>query len=283
MGLENGVKWTAAGLDAIHVAYRAPTGFMAGFANLTAANTDTGSGMRRLTGAQTAPFTLPDVVRKPILGDDYVVDEFMFAPTDVQQGVLEVAMTDTTFEVAADGTSKLTVGVYDFLARGTTIANPGTFMFLLTRQAHGQDSGNLGQAGFENELIVYSRVKALGDDNKSHQQEGKMRYNVTFLSSNVTPWVQTMTAAFGVTQRMSIVWTSTYRSMLHCWVSDGTEVATTALDYTPISAATTKAWNGSTGGALTVSSVDTGAKTVTLSASPSSGVPVVLLYQTASF
>lgn len=282
-GLDNGVKWTAAGLDAVHVAYRGSSGYMAGFANLTASGTNTGSGMRRLVGAQTAPFSIQDVVIKQILGDDAVLDSYQFASTAVQQGVLEIGATDTAFELAADGTAKETVGVYDFIGRGGTIANPGTFMFLLTRQAHGQDSGNAGQAGFENELVMYTRVKALGDNNKAHQAEGKMRYNVTFNDSTVTPWGPTTTTAFSATKRMSVVWTSTQRSMLHCWIGDGTAVLTTALDYTPVSAATTKSFNFTTVAADTVSSVNTSTKIVTLSAAGASGDIHVLVYQTPSF
>lgn len=71
--------------------------------------------------------------------------------------------------------------------------------------------------------------------------------------------------------------------MFHVWIADNSAVETTALDYTPTTAAQTKAWNGTTGGALTVSSINTGTKKVTLSAAPASGVPVVIMYQTASF
>lgn len=283
-GMDNATKWTAGGLDAIHVAYRGSGGSMSGFANLSASSTvNTGSGMRRLVGAQTAPFALKEPVVKTIPGDNGVLDTFTWASADVNQGILELGENDGTFDVAADGVTVKTVGVYTFFPRGGTVANPGNFMFLLTRDAHGQDSATSGQSGWENELVMYTRVKPLGDEDRAHQKEGKARQQVTFIDSTVTPWGETCTAAFGVYQRQSFVWTSTYRSMFHCWVSDGSAAATTALDYTPISAATTKAWNFTLGTALTVSSVNTTTKIPTLSAVPLINNLIVMLYQTASF
>lgn len=277
--MENQVKWTAAGLDAIHVAYR-NAAIMAGYSNLNAASTpNTGSGMRKLVGAQTAPFGIPDTVDKVILGDDLAIDTFSFAPTDPLKGILELGMDDNTFNKDAEGVNVKAVGIYNFYGRGDSIVNPGNFMFLLTRQAHGDD----GTSGWENELVVNTRVKPLHSESRAHQLEGSFRHSVNFNQANKTPWGETMLAAFGTGYRRSITWASLYRSMLHVWIADGAAVVTTALDYTPIDAASTKAFNGATGAALTVSSVNTSTKIVTLSAAPATGVPVVILYQTGSF
>lgn len=277
---DNSSLWTAAGLDAIHVAYRNTNGYMAGFSNLSSTSTpNTGSGMRRLKAAQTVPFSLPETQNKPILGDDTVFDSFMFGASDVLGGILEVGQDDNVFNVAADGTVSKAVGIYTFYGSGDTIVNPGTFMFLLTRQAH-----ESGISGWENELYMNCRVKALGSDQKAHQAEGKFRYSVNFNNSDKMPWTETISAAFSAVYRRSMKWASLYRSMLHIWIADGSAAVTTALDYTPVDAASTKAFNASTGAALTVSSVNMGAKTVTLSAAPTpSGTPIIVLYQTPSF
>jgi hypothetical protein len=281
--IANATKWDAAGLDAIHVAYRGSGGYMAGFANLVAANTNTGSGMRHLLAAETAPFAIKEPVVKNIPADDGNFDSFTFASSDVNQGVLELGNNDGTFDLAADGTTAKTVGVYTFYPRGGSIANPGSFMFLLTRQAHGQDSSTLGSNGFENELVFNTRVKPLGDEDRAYQKENKIRQLITFNETNILPFGTTSATDFGTYSRQSFIFTSDKRAMFHIWVADGSAAVTTALDYTPDTATTTKAWNFSAGTALTVSSINTTTRLVTLSAVPVINSIILVLYQTASF
>lgn len=277
---DNASLWDAAGLDAIHVAYRNTLGYMAGFGNLNAASThNTGSGMRRLLMAQSAPLAIPEPVEKPINGDDINYDTFFFGSADPQSGLLEVGQDDNAFSIAADGTTAKAVGIYSFYGQGDSIANPGNFMFLLTRQAH----ENAQSAGFENELFLNCRVKALGSDNRQFQTEAKFRYKVSFNQSAKLPWAEAISSAMGVSYRRSIKWASLYRCMFHIWIADGSASTTTAFDYAPVDAASTKAWRADTGAALTVNSVSVGGKTATLSAAPPDTTPVILLYQTLSF
>lgn len=283
MTIHNSTKWTRGGLDAIHVSYVGSGGFLAGWSNLTAASTNTGSGMRRLSAAQTAPFGIKEPVVKNILGDNGVFDTFTWASTDTNQGILEVGANDETFGLGTDGLTAKTVGIYTFYPTGGSVANPGTFAFLLTRDAHGQDSATAGSSGWENELIFYTKVKDLGDEDRAHQKEGKSRYLVTFNEARYLPFGTTSTTEFSVYSRQSMIWPSDKRSMCHCWVADGTATATTALDYTPDTATTTKAWDFTAGTALTVSSINTSTKVVTLSAAPTSGHIIFIIYQTASF
>lgn len=283
--LDNTVRWTSAGLEAVHVAYRNASGWIAGFSNLTVTNTNTGSGMRRLEGAELFPGVVSEPDTKPIPGDDAVYDSFEFASPNPQSGILEAGGKDFTLENAFEGMTAYSEGIYNILGRGDTLANPGTFIFLLTRQAHGKDSTSLDQPGFETEIVLSTRVRALSDEVRRHQEVGKMRYNVTMNNSRLLPWGESTTTAMGVASRRSIVIVSLYRLMLHVWVADGTATTTSAFDYTPAisTAAYTKAWNGLTGADLTVTSVSTANKTVTLSGAPTSGVPVVILYPVLSF
>ena len=283
--MANDVKWTAAGLDAIHAGYRGSGGNMAGFANLTAASVGLLSGMRRLKAAKTAPVPIATPVIKPILGDDAVYDNYLFSSADPNQGVLELSQFDTAFENAVQGTTSASaVGDYTFSGRGGSIGNPANMMYLLTRQAHSFDSGS-GSAGFENELVLNAQTVPLYDESKAHQQEGNNRYQITFNEVTKAFWGGLMSGAtvFSIATRQSVVWFSAYRSMLALFVGDNALTDLPALDYAPVSAATTKAWNFSTGAALTVSSVNTTTKVVTLSAAPASGVLVAVLYQTPTF
>lgn len=283
--MANDVKWTAAGLDAIHAGYRGSGGNMAGFSNLTAASVGLLSGMRRLKAAKTAPVPIAAPVIKPILGDDGVYDSYLFASADPNQGVLELSQFDVAFENAVQGTTSATaVGDYTWAGRGGSIGNPANMMYLLTRQAHSFDSGS-GVAGFENELVLNAQTTPLYDESKAHQQEGNNRYQITFNEVSKTFRGTTMSAAavYSIERRQSEVWFSQYRSMIALFVGDGALTETPALDYAPVSAATTKAFLFSTGAALTVSSVNTTTKTVTLSAAPASGALVVIVYQVLTF
>ena len=283
MTIANATRWDNAGLDAVHVAYRGSGGYMAGFSNLLSTGTNTGSGMRRLLAAETAPFGIKSPVIKNIIGDDGNFDTFTFASAEVNSGLLELGNNDGTFDLAADGVTAKTVAVYTFYPRGGTIANPGSFMFLLTRQAHGQDSATLGSNGFESELVFNTRVKPLGDADRAYQKEGTARHLVTFNETNILPFGTTSGADFATYSRQSMIFNSDKRAMFHVWIADGIAAVTTALDYTPDVAANVKAWNFTLGTALTVSSINTGTKLVTLSAVPAVNTIVLLLYQTASF
>jgi len=281
--MANEVKWTAGGLDGVHVGCRGASGFMAGFSNLTAASVGLGSGMRKIP-AKTAPLPIPPPVVKPVLADDGVLDNFTYASADPNQGILEVSTFDKTIENAVEGKTSVAVGIYTFSGRGGAIGNPQKMMVLLTRQAHSLDSGS-AVAGFENELVLDVSMKPFGDESKAHQGDANNRIQCTFNDAPLTFWGALMSggSVFSIAKQMSVVWFSQYRSMLHLFVGDGSLAETTALDYTPVDAASTKAWNFATGAALTVSSVNTTTKTVTLSAAPASGVLVAILYQTRVF
>lgn len=282
--MANATKFTVAGADALHVAYRNNTGHFAGAANLgTASTPNTGSGARKLIGVQTFPAQILEPNNVAIPGDDGKVDTFQFENADVNQAIIELGVEDAAAADMFEGTTVLAVGDWNIYGRGGSIVNPGNFMFILTRQGHAYDSGSPATSGFVTEVWLNAQIKPLASDGRQGQTEGKSRLNATFNDSNVTPWVQTMVAAFTATKRTFIVLHSLARMAFHIWIADGAAAVTTALDYTPITAARTKAWNGTTGAALTVSSINTSTKLVTLSAVPLTGVPVILAYETAAF
>lgn len=278
----NVIRWAGAGLDAVHACYRGSTGFAAGFSNLTAASTPgTGSGMRRLLGAQAYPIAVPDTVKKPILGDDGVQATFQFQSADTVAGTLELGVEDVTWAAAADGSTNYTLGDWTMNSSGGAIGNPGDFMFLVTRQASGKDSSNDGSAAFENEIWMNMAAVPLGDEGRAHQREGKFRYALTADTSSSTPWGVSVLSAFGLSVRHNLRFITTNRLMMHTIIGDGSTAAF-VVDYTPVSATKTKAFTAA-GAAAAIASITAGTKTITFSSAPANTVVVVILYECTSF
>jgi len=278
----NITEWAAAGLAAIHVSKRGSGGYLAGFGGLTVANTDTASGMRRLRGAQVAPFAIPEPDKIPIDGDNSRITTFQFGSNADNAFVIEMGITDTTFEAAAQGSTVYTLGDWDMSARGPSNPNPVDMIFLLTRNAESQEVASQGDAGWENLLLPSTNVMPLGDDRFASREEGGSRYSVIADPALVTPWGATMLATFGLSDGISATWFSENPCVMHCWVSDGTE-DDFEVDYTPVSVAKTKVFDYTASAALTVSGINAGTKNVALSAPPATGHVCVCIYECTGF
>lgn len=280
--MANTIKFTAAGLDAIHAAYRGSSGYMAGWSNLTSASTaGTGSGMRRLIGAQDFPIAPQDTNSVVVNGDDGIMGTFLFESTNAITGTMSLGVKDITFSAAVRGETNLAVGEWTATFEDGAPTSQPALMYLVTRRALDEDSGTTGVARFQNTLWMNVATVDLGSA-YSHQAAAKYDYKLTCNKSDYTPFGTTVASSSGSTYKASMTWVSTNRTMFHCWVSDGTATAIT-VDYTPVSTAKSKAYKISDGSALTVSSVNTSAKTITLSASPPSGTVVVVWYECSAF
>lgn len=279
--MANITEWTAAGFDSAHVAYRNSSGFFVGYANLTAANADTVSGMRKLRGAFAAPYAIPEPNRVGVLGDNTRLSTFEFASSDETAFIYESGVADLVFEGAAQGSAVKTEGEWDFGIRGASTFTRGNFIWLLTRDAQNQESGS-GSPGFENLLLMNTLVTPIGDDTFSHQAEGGSRYSVTINRASTNPRTgDTIALDFTLSDATSLHWFSQYRTMLDCWIADGVEDDFEA-SYVPISTAKSKAWNLTTNTALTVSTVNTTTRNVALSAAPADDSFICLTYEYSS-
>lgn len=282
--MPNIAEWAAAGLDAIHLTARNSGGFMSGYAKLTASNTGTGSGMRRLKGAINAPFAIPEPNRKAIRGDNRRIATFQFENGNPNAFTLDMGVTDLNSEGFMQGSTLVTVGEWDFGIRGASNPTYQDMILLLTRDNSSQETGSLGTSGFENMLILNVNATPLGDDNFADSAEGGSRYACIADPADVTPWGVNLYSAFGLREATTIVWSSEYRCAMQAFVGDGA-ITAIPVDYTPASSSTAKAkvYNTATGVAMTTSSVSVGGKTVTVSVAPTSGVLYVVIYEVASY
>lgn len=275
-------EWAAAGLDAIHVAARSDSGFFAGFANLTASSTGTGSGMRRLRGAIRAPFSVAEPRRVNVRGDNGKIATFQFANDGDNTFVLEMGVTDLTFEGMAQGSAVLTLGNWDMGLRGSNQPVFENLIFLLTRNAESQETASLHDPGYENLIVFNVQALPLGDEAFADSAEGGSRYSCVANPVSKTPWGVALDTAFALKDGGAVTWNSQYRCMMHVFIGDGTATAI-VVDYTPVSATATKCFNADTGAAITVSSITAGTKTITLAAAVPIGKFGVILYETVGF
>lgn len=269
---------TFAGLDGLYVSFLNSAGLMSGFSNIS--STPSASGLRKMRAVQKLPSALQTPNKKYIKGDDGIQDTFQFAADTLPTGTIELGETDLSLDAAAQSSTNWTLGNWQQAIYG--ISNPSfTNMMLLShQQSHSQDTANPGQAGFLNILYPNTQLLPMGEDDPAYQQEGKNQYSVSFLPFLIHPLGAALTANFAVTDGIKIKWWSRYRTMFYAAIMPGA-TATITLDNTPVDAASIKAFGNLSGTntQLTVSSVNTSTRVVTLSANVTIDTLVVVMYE----
>jgi|SRR6185369_8049725 len=271
---------TFAGLDALWVSFVNSSGLMSGFSNITV--NATSSGMRKMKAAQTMPSALAQPVRKTIPGDDRPYDQFVFSPTELPGGDVEMGTNDLALDAAAQNSTTWTLGQWLMGIYG--IANPtfANLMLLGHQQAHSQDSGSVGQAGYNNILYPNCQLFPVGEDSPAFQAEGKNKYSATFLPFSTFPVGEVLDSTnFSVENGTKVKWWSRYRTLFFAKLGDATWTDI-VLDYTPVNVASTKVGLTTSAGSFslaTVSSVTQSTKTVVLSAAPAAATMAVVMYE----
>lgn len=274
--MANITQWASSGLYSVQIGQKGATGFMSGFAGLTTANTGTASSMRLLVGGTSAPSPLPQSSRVYNRGRDGYIKTTIF---DAQPNDFNIAFEDFDGDVSVmlNTLTLLTVGEWDFVPEG----GPTTFqacMWLFARHAVSKEAASDGSEGFENLLIMDSSGR-IEPGNMDFQAPGTFTVAAQASPVATTHFGTTCLASYGQQTVYTARWFSDYPCSMTCFIGDNAIVAI-PLGFTPISTAKTKAYNFATGGALTVSSVDTGADTATVSAAPASGAITVVVYET---
>lgn len=264
------------GLAIVQVGARGGAGLFTGFANLTTADTGDNSGMRRLRGSTSAASPVPAINRVRNRGDNGYVATFLYE-SEPPEFNLEFEQYDLEAEVFFQGGALYTLGDWDMAARGQGIPNLQDSVVIITRDAESEDTGSTGN-GYDNAIILSSKYRPV-PGNFAYQAAGTMVYAGAADRVQTTPWGATVANILGLSDAMVIEMFTEYPLTMECFIGDNTTTAV-PLTYAPVTAAKTKAFNAGSYAALTVSSVDVGAKTATLSAAPASGAHCVLLYET---
>ena len=268
-------QWSPAGLAALQIGARGSTGYFAGYGNLVAADEGEASAMRRVRGAITAANPVPDITRVRNRGDDGYVATHLFE-AEPPEFALEFESFDIETESFLTGSDVAAIGEWDIAGRGQGIPILQDTIVLAARQAESEEAGQTGN-GYDNLLILSSKFRPTPGD-FAWQAVGTQVLNGAADRTTLLPWGATITSLIGQSDAMTLEWFSEYPCTMVCFIGDGTTVAIPTT-YSPITVAKTKFWNFATGAALTVSSVNAGAQTATVSAAPAAGAIIVGLLE----
>jgi hypothetical protein len=242
----------------------------------TAGNVN-GNGLKRLAGAVTVSPTIPEGENLNIIGDDEALVQFPFASATLPSGQMSVAVVDMDFEALVQGTAVHNLG--GDLVSGVLQPSGETFTnmtFLFLRRSQTYNASSVGAKKWAAYLIPNGTVSVLGEDANT-RENSPTNYQIRANRSDRYP--------FGVTFQNTNIGTDgapilRYDSdnPLHQkrYTGDGT-VVTFNLDYTPISVAKTRAYVN--GNPVTVASISTTLKTVTLSAAPANNAKLQVFYE----
>jgi hypothetical protein len=266
-------------LTALHGSYRGVGGYLAGAGNLDATDAGTGSGMRRIQGALSVPVAVSSPTFVSIPGDGGNIGKLRRKSTADVTFELQTSPRDLVWESMVQGTTVYALGDWDMGVLGGNNKALKDMTLLAHRPAASKEASSENSTGYENLLIMSALLDAIGDDGFGNQDVGISRFAGTMQMVTKLPWGVTVLAASGVQTGEVFGWFSEYPTMLECFVADGIIVAI-PLTYAPVTAAKTKVFNFTTGAAMTVSSVNVGSKTATISAAGTDEDILCVVYET---
>lgn len=232
-------------------------------------------------GVQDITLNIPDVQPIQHIGDDYVFAQDYLPPNTVVTGSFNTGKTNQTLDVALVGTKIKTEGEWELDGQDTSKAGQEKDVLLMYhRQALVTDQADpdFGSRRWQNFFIYKTRVIPKGN---TPGQGGADQNAYQIIPTGVirTPWGDTFDETdFGYTRAVRGRLTSEYPLRAEWYDANGTATIYN-LEWTPINVAKTRAYRVDTGANLTVSSVDTTAKTVTLNGSAPANIAI--LYETS--
>jgi hypothetical protein len=277
----NNRKVIAAGFDTIFYGLNDSTGFLQGSTtSAPAAGNQNGSGMARLTGAKTAPITVPESEQQFATGDDIVLAAFLFSAASLPAGVIEGAVNDLTLQALTQGT--LVEDIND-IAMGVLMPDAPDYVdmcLILQRQAKSYQSGSIGAKQVEGVIVMSTNITPLGSDSYTERQVATQRYGFVINPSDRMPFGLLLTNSVNGTTRAALrPFTAENFVHMHRWTGNGTQ-DDFFLEYTPVSQAKVAVYvDGVKQTVTTHYTVDTATKTITFVTPPANNAKIIALYE----
>lgn len=183
-------KYAAAGWDSLQWAYRSADGWIAGAANLTAADTGDSSAMARYQGARTFTFALPQNTPLAVTGDDGLIATFLFSSVDPVAFSFTTSVMDMVFKAATENMDIVTDGEWEYSPVTTESVDRAPLVLLLSRQLK-STPGSV--KGYEHLELFSTEVAYLGN-NREFQAAPEHNWQVTANPSSVLPDGRTVAA-----------------------------------------------------------------------------------------
>lgn len=234
----------------------------------------------QLEGAQAFPSTRPDpqVITHP--GDDQVIAQDSLPPTAMETATLQTAKSNLTVDAILQGVAVKQVGDGNMIGRFTDRQGQEPQVTLFGwRQALVTAKGDplFGKRAYFTRMYPKTRVIAKGSSTIQQGQPDTNDYNIIPTRVTAPPWGEDFALDDeGFLEASSLEFVTEFPPTMDSWRGNNTLV-TFNLSWTPISVAKTAVWVN--GVAATVLSVNTGAKTVTLSSAPANNAAVVAWYE----
>lgn len=277
----NNRKVIAAGFDTIFYGLNDGDGYLQGAATTApAAGNQAGSGMARLTGAKTAPITVPETESVVATGDDIPLANFLFRAASLPAGVINGAVSDLDFQALAQETLVEDINDLSFGVLLPDEQNDVDMCLLLLQRAKSYQSGSVGAKQWKGLLVSSTNLFPLGSDEITERQVSTERYGFVVNPSDRRPFGLLLTNSVNGTIRAGMQpFTSENKVHLHRWTGDNTQDEF-ILTYTPVSQAKVAIYvNGIKQTVTTHYTVDVATKTVTFVTPPANGAKIVALYE----
>lgn len=254
-------------------------GFMTGASTTAPANGAAGSGAFTLSGIKTAAPTIPEPDVVQVTGDDALQGEFSFDSIETRAFTIEYTVEDLSLIATILGVTLTTWG--EVRTALMDVPNPPerNMGFIFQSRAKKADTGAQGQKGWNGKFIPLATFTPLGRASFDERGAAVFRGQISPQSSGYDPFgVSILTSNYGTTAARQIPFNAENPIHIKTWRGDNTTTAFT-LDYVPVSAAKTSAFVDRV--VRTVSTVSTGASTMTVSSAPGTGRPMIALYEFA--
>lgn len=234
----------------------------------------------RVEGAQGVAITTPDSQPIVHVGDDVAFAQDFLPPNTIVTANITTGKSNFTLDAIVTDTLVHVVGEGNLIGRQTNVAgNEIDLATIYYRQAldTDEDSASYGLRRWKVGMFPKNRMVPKGSsaDQGAADQNS---YNVFPTPSLKYPWGLAFSEANNrFTQSAWIEGSYEYPPMLERWTGNNT-LSTFNLTWTPVTVAKTIVYVN--GAAVTVDSVDTGNKTVTLNAAPGNAAVVTAWYET---
>lgn len=246
----------------------------------------TGSPTLHIKGWKSGSPTVNEPESEVITGDDGRLGEFDYASIGERRFTIDVAINNLALNALLQGTNVETLGGIKMGSLDILELNDINCGFIIQGAAKKYDSGSVGQSAWEGRIIPLATAQPLGRVDYNERTGGVYRFSVTPQVADRNPWGITIADANAGTNGASYrEFTSDNPVALHTYRAPGA-VDTFSLQHVPVDVASTYVVTRIPGGGYvvaTVNSVDTSAKTFTLSSAPVQGSEVHVLYQFQSF
>lgn len=234
----------------------------------------------RIKAARTAPIQLEAPTASPVTGDNVVYGAFQFAPENVPNFTLELAVNNMTFNARAQGSLTRNIGNASVGVIQPQAFTPTDLALWFIRDAKSQQGSTVGKGMYQTIMLMKATAYPLGA-NLAQREVANFQAQITINPSSGTPLGYTLTTTNENTEVASgLEWTSDYPFFLDATLGTGAVTAFGPLTFTPASSSLSDVLVYVEGIRQTANvTINTTTKLVTFSVAPLSGQRIEVWYQ----